>query len=176
MGAFPLSKPARGRPRKFSRPARPVTVTLPEDVLERLGALNPDLGRAIVTLVERRRAQQPRAVRHAEISSYGKHAVIVVTPLRSLKRLPGVQLVPIADGRCLISLDRAYSAPRLELDIHDAVGSGQASGSERKALESLGDILRRARADRGVNLTERTIIVLEARRPPRRRGAPARVP
>jgi hypothetical protein len=138
-------------------------------VLDRLGAVNPDLGRAIVTLVEGRRAPQPRTVRHAEIATYGRHAVIVVTPLRSFKRLPGVQLVPIGDGRCLIALGKPYAAPSLELDILDAVGRRDAIGPEREALESLGDILRRARADRAVRVTERTIIVIEARRGARSR-------
>jgi hypothetical protein len=147
-------------------------VTLPEDVLQQLGAVNPDLGRAIVALVERRRAAPgARPVRHAEVASYGRHAVIVVTPLRSLKRLPRVQLVPIADGRCLISLERPYATSNLELDIRDAATRGVASGQERAALESIAEILRHARADRRVSLTERTIIVLEAKRPARRRAA-----
>ena len=57
-----LIKHGPGRPRKFGRPSRAVTVTLPEDVLTRLGVLDTDLGRAIVTLVERRgaRAREPR--------------------------------------------------------------------------------------------------------------------
>ena len=42
----------RGRPRKFSRPARTVTVTLPDDVLERLARVDADLGRAIVRLAQ----------------------------------------------------------------------------------------------------------------------------
>ena len=54
-------------------------MTLPEDVLTRLGALDTDLGRAIVTLVERNGAARVRAVEPAEIASYGNHAVIVVT-------------------------------------------------------------------------------------------------
>jgi hypothetical protein len=143
-------------------------------VLDRLSALNPDVGRAIVALVERRRAPEPRAVRHAEIATYGRHAVIVVTPLRSLKRLPGVQLVPIGGGRCLIALDKPHATPDLELDIRDAVSRRAASGPEREALESLGDILRRARADRGVKVTERTIIIIEARRSAQRRSSSAR--
>src|SRR3954466_6604886 len=44
--------PRRGRPRKFITPSRPVTVTLPEPVLEALAALDGDLGRAIVPLAQ----------------------------------------------------------------------------------------------------------------------------
>ena len=43
-----LSTSGRGRPKKFGRPARSVTLTLPNDVIDRLGDLNADLGRAVV--------------------------------------------------------------------------------------------------------------------------------
>ena len=48
--ALPL-KAGPGRPRKFGRPSRPVTVTLPDDVLGRLHAVDNDLGNAIVRVV-----------------------------------------------------------------------------------------------------------------------------
>ena len=80
-------KRARGRPSKFGRPSRPVTVTLPHDVLSRLTAIDTDLGRAIVTTVERVSHRRPRApVAAAEVSAYGSHAVILVNPVRALKR------------------------------------------------------------------------------------------
>src|SRR2546423_4447747 len=85
-----LRKHGPGRPRKFGRPSRAVTVTLPEDVLTRLSALDVDLGRAIVSLVERR-AARVRAMKPAEIASYGNHAVIIVSPVNALKRIDGVQ-------------------------------------------------------------------------------------
>ncbi len=62
-----------GRPQKYGRPTRAVTVSLPEDVLAWLRAVDADLGRAIVTLAERpgappgaggaRRIRQPRRPR-----------------------------------------------------------------------------------------------------------------
>src|SRR3954463_13795661 len=51
--------PRRGRPRKFITPSRPVTVTLPEPVLEALAALDGDLGRAIVRLAQPILRRQP---------------------------------------------------------------------------------------------------------------------
>jgi len=49
-----LATQGRGRPKKYGRPARAVTVTLPEDILATLNAADTDLGRAIVKFVERR--------------------------------------------------------------------------------------------------------------------------
>lgn len=160
---FPLA-PGRGRPKKFGRPARAVTVTLPEDILAKLSTVDPDLGRAIVAMVEGGVVSEPHAIRPAELASYGKQAVIVVTPLRALKRLPGVRLVPVANGRCLISLDHQYSISRLELEIRDAIERGHTDKTEHEALEAIADILRRARGSADLSLEERTIVVLEAKR------------
>ena len=161
-----LLKHGRGRPRKYGRQSRAVTLTLPEDVLARLSAMDADVGRAIVTLVERKGHTRPRhrTTRSAELSSYGKHAVIVVTPVKALKRLGGVQLVPIGNGRALIALDHLYSIPQLEVDIRDALAQNGARGPERETLEAVAAILRHARLAKGVSLEERTIIVLESKR------------
>ena len=168
MGLRTRSGP--GRPPKFGRPSRAVTLTLPNDVLERLSALNSDLGRAVVALVERRPAARPKRERAAQLSSYGKHAVIVVRPVRALERLAGVQLVPLGNGRALVSLAPTRSIPELELGLRDAIE--RATGSDRATLEQFAGILRDARLSPGVTLEARTIIVLESKR--QRRRAPAR--
>ena len=153
-----------GRPRKYGRPSRAVTVTLPEDVLARLGAVDSDLGRAIVEIVEGTRQRRAREAASAEIATYGTRSVIVVTPVRALKRLAGVQLVPVGNGRALISLDHSHSIPRLELEIRDAIEHGAITGREKATLEAVAEILSRARRSRRIVLEERTIIVLDAKR------------
>jgi hypothetical protein len=158
------NKPRPGRPRKYNRASRAITVTLPDDVLARLGAVDTDLGRAIVTLVERQRTPGAHRVRPAELARYGSHAVIVVTPVNALKRLPGVQLVPIGNGRALISLERGRAIPQLELSVRDALDQNDIKDPERRTLEAIADILKAARLSRGVTLEERTIIVLESKR------------
>ena len=157
-------KRGRGRPRKFTTPSRAVTVTLPDDVLSRLRAIDVDLGRAIVAAVDRTGTTTLPSIRPAELASYGRHAVIVVTPIRALKRLQGVQLVPVGNGRCLIALEPSQSTARLELDIRDAIARRDVDEAECEALEAIAEILRSARADRDVTVEERTIIVLESRR------------
>jgi len=153
-----------GRPKKFARPSRPVTVTLPEDTLTRLATIDPDLGRAIVAAVDRHRASRTRPRPLAEVASYGSHAVIVVTPVKALKRLAGVELVPIGNGRALISLSHSRSIAELELDMRDLLERSDVSTIERRTLEAIADILRRARASRSIALEERMIIVLEGRK------------
>ena len=157
-----------GRPRKYARPSRAVTVTLPEDVIARLQSVDGDLGHGIVSLAERRRGAASPSGPVAGISRYGSHAVILVTPLNALRRLPGVELVPIGGGRALISLAAPHSIPQLELAVRDAVEHARAGSAERQALEAVAEILRNARQSPGVSLQERTIIVLEPKRQRRR--------
>jgi len=161
-----LIKQGPGRPRKFGRPSRAVTVTLPEDVLSRLAGLDADLGRAIVALVQRRRAsvREVKPVKPAALASYGHHAVIIVTPVQALKRIAGVQLVPIGDGRALISLRPTYSIQDFELELGDALARGAGNTLERRTLGAVLEILRETRRSRRVILEERTIIVLGAKR------------
>ncbi len=157
-------KHGRGRPHKYGRPSQAVSVTLPEDVVAWLRSVDVDLGRAVVALVERQRTRVPRAIRPAELSRYGNHAVIIVNPANALKRLPGVQLVPAGNGRALISLEAPNSIPRLELGVRDALDASDMNDRERETLESIADILRQARQSGDVSVRERSIIVLESKR------------
>jgi hypothetical protein len=153
-----------GRPPKYGRAARAVTITLPEDVLTSLAAVHADLGRAIVTLTERRPKGKGRRVQPAEVAAYGNQAIILVNPAKALKRLPGVKLVPLDNGRALISLDPDYSIPQLELDVRDALEHQTLVAVEREVLRSIGNILREARQSARMTATPRTIIVLERKR------------
>jgi hypothetical protein len=160
----------RGRPSKFGRAARAVTVTLPEDVIARLTAINLDISRAIVQLTENRAAARPRTVpAPVELSEYGQGALIVVSPVNGLRKLPGVELIPLSDGRALIALEQGASLGDLELAVRDALDDGTISASDRTALTGMVTILRRARKAPGAGLQTRTIIVLE----PSRRGRKA---
>ena len=161
---MPLLKHGPGRPQKYGRPSRAVTVTLPEDVIARLQAIDADLGRAIVAVAEFRTSRRLQMIRPAELANYGNHTVIVVMPFKALKRLRGVQLVPIGNGRALISLDDPRAVPELELQLQDALDQAGVNGAERKSLEALAEILREARRSRRVTVKERTIIVLESKR------------
>jgi hypothetical protein len=140
-----------------------VTVTLPEDILARLGAVHADVGSAIVQLVEKRTSAKPTPIRSAEVTRYGNRAVIIVTPGPTLRRLRGVQLVPVGNGRALISLAASTPISSLELQVRDALEKMPLRNREREGLQSLADILRRSRGPRGLTSEARTIIVLASK-------------
>lgn len=162
--AIRLARAGPGRPQKFGRPSRAVTLTLPEDVIAALTRLDDDLGRAVV------RVAQPLAadvVPHApaELAKHGDSAVIVIRPVAALERIAGVTLVPLPDGRALISLDDSMSIYEFELKLRDALNERRGlDRSERSVMASIGEILKSARQTKGVSLHQRRIIVLQSAR------------
>src|SRR5262245_6965694 len=82
----------RGRPRKFDRPSRSVTLTLPEDVIATLQAIDTDLSRAVVRAT--RPLAPPTVSSVAELANFGNRAVILVPRSRELRERTGVELIP----------------------------------------------------------------------------------
>ena len=160
--------PRRGRPRKFTAPARPVTITLPEHVLEALSTVDPDLGRAIVRLAQPVLGERPHPP--AELATFGRHSVIVINPSRTLEKRTGIELIRLPDGRALISFDRSKTIPGLELVIADALDDPTLPRKDRDVFEAVAGILKSARRSDNVELLQRHVIVLETRR----QAAPSR--
>jgi hypothetical protein len=155
--------PRRGRPRKFAVPSRAVTLTLPEDVLTALGEVDHDLSRAVVRVTQPEMAKRPHPP--AEVAAFGRRGVIVINPSRTLEKRTGIVLVPLSDGRALISFDESMTISRLELQIQDALEDPQLSKEDARIFESIGAILRSARRSGDITLLQRNIILLETRRP-----------
>ena len=131
-------------------------------MLEALGALDPDLSRAIVRLAQPLLAEAPHPP--AELATFGRHSVIVIHPSRTLERRTGVELLRLPDGRALISFDRATTIPGLELSIKEALDERQLPAADREIFASIGAILRSARRSTTVDVLQRNVIVLQTRR------------
>jgi len=154
--------PRRGRPRKYASPSRAVTLTLPDHVIETLTAGEPDLSRAIVRLTP---SSTKRATSPAELCHFGSHAVIVVSPTRTLEKLAGVELVPLPDGRALIAFPPSTTVADLELLLEDAVDGPTLTRADRSIFESILEVIRGARRSGELSIVHRSIIVFETRRP-----------
>jgi hypothetical protein len=162
--------PRRGRPRKFIAPSRAVTLTLPENVLAALDAVDHDLSRAVVRVTQPQMAKRPHPP--AEVATFGRRGVIVVNPSRTLEERTGILLVPLTDGRALISFDESMTIARLELRIQDALDDPKLPTEDARIFKSIEDILKTARRSGDVTLQQRHIIVLESNRPVKRRAPP----
>jgi hypothetical protein len=155
--------PRRGRPRKFIGPSRSVTLTLPLHVISALTAVDADLSRAVVRIAQPELARRPHPP--AELAMFGRRAVIVVNRTRTLERRTGVALVPLPDGRALISFDRPTTPAALELMIADALEDQHLPAADRAVFEAIVNILKGARRASDVSLRQSNIIVLEGRKP-----------
>src|SRR3954447_2801566 len=158
----------RGRPRKFSAPSRPVTLTLPDHVIEALGAIDHDVSRAVVRLAQPQLRKHPHAP--AELATFGRRSVIMVNPTPTLEQRTGVVLVHLPDGRALISFDAPNTVADLELLIADALDEHQLSREDEAVFLAIAGILRDARRSGEVRLVQRHIVVLETKRGRRGRG------
>ena len=152
-------RPRRGRPRKFSRPSRAVTLTLPEDVIAALQGIDGDLSRAVVRVVQSVAPSASRAT--VEVATCGDQTVIVVPCSPVLKARTGVELVPLADGGALIAFDERVSVPELELRVGDALADPAIDPRDRPMFEQLAEILRQGRQADGIVLREHRILVVQ---------------
>jgi hypothetical protein len=163
-----MSAPRRGRPRKFSGPSRAVTLTLPEEVIAALEGVDHDLSRAVVRVAQPEVARRPHPP--AELVSFGRRAVVVVHPTRTLEKRTGVLLIPLTDGRALIAFDETMTPARFELKIEDALDDHALLEQDARVFEGIRDLLRDARRSNRVALKQRTILVLEFAGRPAKNG------
>jgi hypothetical protein len=156
---------SRGRPPKFGRPSAVVALTLPHDVLDHLRTLHRDPGWAIVQLVESlvggERSASKAAIELAELVHLpGGRALIVVEP-RAFKRLRGVSMIPLADGRAFLAFDQGASLADLEVAICDRLEETTNRSQEREELTQLRDLVRGWRRNREITFRTKSIIVAE---------------
>src|SRR5262249_48303671 len=158
---LPRVGPRRGRPRKFTAPSHAVTLTLPDDVNAALNGVDHDLSRAVVRVAQPEMRKRPHP--SAELASFGGLAGIVVNPSRTLEERLGIQLIPLSDGRALISFDESMTVARLELAIQDEIDDHSLAEEDAQIFKGISEILKHARRS-GVWVSQRSIIVLETSR------------
>lgn len=148
----------RGRPPKFGRPARLITVTLPEDVIEALKAVHPDPAWAIVRLCERIQPRTQKPLAHAELVQLPNRRALIAVNAEAFGQLPGVAVIPLADGRGFLALESGKGVADLELAVIDRLDTPGVPRMERATLQVLRDRLREWR-QQGIRFETRTIIV-----------------
>lgn len=149
----------RGRPRKFSRPSRAITLTLPEDTIAALRAVDRDLSRAVVRVVQPLEQDAPRSA--AELAEYGNRAVILVAPSPAITERTGVELVPLADGRALLAFDDTLTVSQFELRLLDALADPELGERDRETFAAIAEILSGTRRSGRAQVGQRNIIVFQ---------------
>ena len=151
----------RGRPRKFAKPSRAITLTLPVDVITAVRKFDPDLARGIVRLARRLSVSHEAPAR---VSVEGaRNKLIVVPPTQALVRHAGVRLVTLLDGRAFIAFENDLSTDDLELRLGDALQDGGLTPSDRLLFEELVALLSEARRGGGrVRIERQAILLIES--------------
>ena len=116
----PKSKTGGGRPPKFREPRRPVTMILPERILDQLAEIDPDRTRAVVKVTEAVAGTDQGKFKPVELveMSPGK-SLIVVCPGKILRKIPWIKLIEITPGRYLVSIPSGTPIETLEVALRD---------------------------------------------------------
>jgi hypothetical protein len=159
----PSEQGRRGRPSKFGRPAQVLALTLPEDVVKELRKVHPDLGWAIVRLVEKApaRPSAPAPPPGAEFVTIGDRRALIVVNRAAFRSLPGINIIPLQGDKAFLALEVGRGMADVELSVIDRLEDPSVDAFERKALRKLRAQLRAWRHDRRLRFHARSIIVVE---------------
>lgn len=161
----PSSVGKRGRPLKFGRRAQLITLTLPDDVVRWLGAVDADLGWAVVKLYERsQKSEKRRQNQLADLVQLPGHRALILVKPEPFQNLKGISIIPLADGRGFLALDAGKGVADLELAVIDRLDEKGLAAGERGALQFLRQQLRQWREE-GTEFESRSIIVARRERP-----------
>jgi len=160
--AAPTTRTRRGRPPKFGRPSELVALTLPSEVVRGLQRVHPDLGWAIVMLFEKRPMPSERRQHDdVELVSIADGRFLITVNPAIVKRLPGVQIIPLSTDRAFLALAAEHGIADLELAVRDRLEDRGLGAAERRALQAMKARLAEWRRDPALTARSRAIIVVE---------------
>jgi len=152
---------AGGRPRKFSEPSRPITITLPATTLRQLQQIDSDRGRAIVKLAKNAAPESAgqAGVEIVEISD--DSGLVVIGPAPSLRKIDFLQLVEVAPARFLLALAPGHGFHQLEIALTDLMDDLPAENGERLLISRLLGHIRAFRKSEGVSMAQILLLRLK---------------
>jgi hypothetical protein len=148
----------RGRPQKFGRAAQLISLTLPRDVIDWLEAIDDDMGWAIVKMHDRATRTRKPDLDVAQLVRFPGDRALIQVRAELFSDMPGVSLIPLADGRAFLALESGRGVADLELVVLDRLESKRVPVAERTALLRLRQLLKQWRQE-GIHFESRTIIV-----------------
>jgi len=129
------NKNAGGRPPKFCEARHPITVTIPDRILQKMQSVSPDRAQAIVKCVEAVTGKKDSLLKPVELITVEKgKALIVVGPSRALRQIDWLRMVEISPARYLLVLPSGMSVDSLEVAILDLIENIDSSDREEMFL------------------------------------------
>jgi hypothetical protein len=150
-----------GRPPKFREPRHPVTMTLPERILDQLAEIDPDRTCAVVKATEAVIGTGKGRFKPVELVEMapGK-SLIVVGPSRALRQIPGLKLIEITKARYLLTIPSGTPIEALEVALRDLSHNPELHKNEREStvLNELLNLIGQQRRTRRLSKAEVLII------------------
>jgi hypothetical protein len=141
-----------------------VALTLPEETVRGLRKIHPDLGWAIVRLLEKASTRRPVAETpqpDVELVTIADRRSLIVVNRAVFKHLPGINIIPLHGNQAFLTLEVGRGMTDLELAVIDRLDDPALDLLERKALLNLRAQLRAWRRDPSLRFHARSIIVVE---------------
>ena len=122
-----------GRPPKFREPRHPVTMTLPERILDLLAEIDPDRTCAVVKVTEAVVGTVKGDFKPVELVEMapGK-SLIVVGPSKALRKIPWLKLIEITRTRYLLTIPSGTPIETLEVALGDLSRNPELQKNERE--------------------------------------------
>jgi hypothetical protein len=146
-----------GRPPKFQEPRHPVTMTLPERILEQLAQIDPDRTRAVVKITEAVSGKGGGAFKPVELVEMApQQSLIVVGPSQALKKIPWLTTIEITPTRYLLAIPSGTPIEVLEVALRDMLNDPELKSNEREwaMLQELLNVIGQTRRTRRMSKAE----------------------
>ncbi|HMK66804.1 MAG TPA: hypothetical protein VK564_13480 [Thermodesulfobacteriota bacterium] len=150
-----------GRPPKFAEPRHPITMTLPERILDQLAEIDQDRACAVVKVTEAVSGTPKGHFKPVElIEMYPNKSLIVVGPSKALKKIRWLKMIEIAQARYLLSLPSGTPIEALEVALRDLFHDSELQENKREKfiLNELLDIIGHQRRARRLSKAEILVI------------------
>jgi len=160
-------KSGGGRPPKFREPRQPVTMTLPERILNQLAEIDPDRACAVVKVTEAVMGTGMAQFRSVELIEMAPgQSLIVVGPSKTLRKIPWLKLIEIARARYLLTVPSGMSIEALEVALRDLIPNPELQKNEREnaILKELLNVIGHQRRARRLSKAE--ILIVDTTRSP----------
>ena len=151
-----------GRPAKFDEPSRPVTITLPDRILDRLIKINNNHTKNIIKTIKTiltNNTYNPTTnpIKKLHINKNKSLLIVARSPL--LASVPWLTMIEIAPGRHLLSLRDGVPIEKLEVTLGDLLDSHpEASEAEKNVLRTLLTRIRTPRRNQAVRKEEILVV------------------
>lgn len=137
-----------GRPRKFTEPSQPVTVTLPDRTLDQLRSIDDDRAKAIVKTVDLAVGRVTKPSRRVEVVEMAPGMGVLVVPSnRSLRGIPWLRMIEVAPMRHLLAIIPGTPIEKVEVALLDLIDNAKVTAPDELELlkmlrEKIGDMRR----------------------------------